>query len=273
VRVEFAGYALTPDTKLNGFTCAGCGRGTVIEYLQVHRAADDGVELFGGTVNLKRIAITYPYDDGLDWEMGWKGKAQFLVVAQEPENGDSAYEGDNLKDNQSAEPRSLPTICNATLVGSHVRPDSTAQVQRGMVLRRGTGARFYNHLVVGASQAAIDVRDRSTEAVAAAGDLFVRSSLFFENGPDGIGLTPTEGEGLDEAAFFTAATLANRFGIDPLLQNPYDRTTPSWMPLAGSPIFSGASPAPNDGFFETADFVGAFGTEDWTAGWTAYPAN
>ncbi|HXH83231.1 MAG TPA: hypothetical protein VNN07_09910, partial [Candidatus Tectomicrobia bacterium] len=49
VRIEFAGYPLTPDTKLNGFTCAGCGRGTVLEYLQVHRAADDGIEFFGGT--------------------------------------------------------------------------------------------------------------------------------------------------------------------------------------------------------------------------------
>lgn len=275
VRVEFAGYALTPDVKLNGLTCAGCGRGTIIDHVQVHRAADDGMELFGGTVNMKHLVITYAYDDGLDWEQGWQGKVQFLVVAQDPANGDALYEGDNLKDNQTATPKSRPTICNATLVGSRVGPERTAQVQRGMVLRRGTGALLYNHVVMGVSAAAIDVRDRSTAANAASGELFVRGSLFFENGPGDVTFPRDDNDGdFDEGSFFTQAAFANRFRVDPMLTAPYDRQQPSWMPLPGSPVLSGGSPPPDDGFFDaSADFVGAFGTEDWTAGWTAYPVD
>jgi hypothetical protein len=273
VRVEFAGYALTPDTKLNGFTCAGCGRGTTIEYLQVHRAADDGVELFGGTVNLKRIVITYAYDDGLDWEMGWQGKAQFVVVAQEPANGDAGYEADNLKDNQDAMPRSSPTICNATLVGSHVRSASTSQVQRAMVLRRGTAAHLFNHLVIGASEAAVAVRDAATIAEAESGNLFIRNSIFFENGADGVGLPGSNG-GFSEASFFAEPTHANRIGVDPMLTDPYNTLAPNLLPRPGSPALAGGAPAPNDGFFEpTATFIGAFGDEDWTRGWTAFPAD
>jgi hypothetical protein len=271
VRVEFGGYALTPDTKLNGLTCAGCGRRTVLDYIQVHRAADDGLEIFGGTVDVKHVVLTFAYDDGLDWDMGWQGRAQFVVVAQEPANGEALYEADNSRDNHSAEPRSEPTIYNATLVGSRVGPEATAQVQRAMVLRRGTGARLYNHVVIGASAAAIDVRDRTTFGLAASGDLFVRQSIFFENGGDGLGFLPRT-EAFDALAFFTQSSLGNRVGVDPMLERPYDRTAPSWMPLAGSPVFSSGVAPPDDGFFDPrADFVGAFGTEDWTAGWTAYP--
>jgi len=41
---------------------------------------------------------------------------------------------------------------------------------------------------------------------------------------------------------------------------------------AGSPALTGAV-VPNDNFFTSVPYVGAFGTEDWTAGWTAFPAN
>lgn len=272
VRVEFGGYALTPDVKLNGLTCAGCGRGTLIDYVQVHRAADDGFEVFGGTVDFKHVVISFAYDDGLDWELGWRGKAQYLVVMQEPNNGDSLYEADNLKDSQDAQPRSMPTICNATLVGSRVGARGTAQAQRAMVLRRGTGGLLYNHLVLGSSLAAVDVRDKSTAAVAAAGELFVRNSLFFENGSGRDFPVDSNDSGFDEPAFFTNAELANRTGVDPMLNDPYNRERPSWMPRPGSPALRGGSTPPNDGFFDTAaNFVGAFGDEDWTAGWTAYP--
>ncbi|MFH0899939.1 MAG: hypothetical protein V2A73_04845 [Pseudomonadota bacterium] len=37
---------------------------------------------------------------------------------------------------------------------------------------------------------------------------------------------------------------------------------------------SKAATPPSDGFFDTAaTFVGAIGSQDWTAGWAAYPVN
>ncbi len=41
------------------------------------------------------------------------------------------------------------------------------------------------------------------------------------------------------------------------------------MPLAGSPVWTGATTPPNDGFFTTsANFVGAFGSVNWAETWS-----
>ena len=50
--------------------------------------------------------------------------------------------------------------------------------------------------------------------------------------------------------------------------------TPDFKPGSGAAALTGGATPPNDGFFDaTATFVGAFGTDDWTAGWTSYPQN
>ncbi|KAF0142565.1 MAG: Uncharacterized protein FD122_522 [Stygiobacter sp.] len=42
------------------------------------------------------------------------------------------------------------------------------------------------------------------------------------------------------------------------------------MPTVGSPVFTGAATPPSDGFFDaTANYIGAFGYRDWTAGWSS----
>ena len=46
-------------------TLCGVGSGTEIDYVQAHYGKDDGIELFGGTVNLKHILSTQNNDDGL----------------------------------------------------------------------------------------------------------------------------------------------------------------------------------------------------------------
>ena len=63
--------------------------------MQSHLGQDDGVEVFGGTVNLSHIVITQPDDDGLDWDLGWTGKAQFVIVQQKAGRGDKGFEADN----------------------------------------------------------------------------------------------------------------------------------------------------------------------------------
>ena len=44
VRVEFAGQPLSANDELNGLTLNACGTGTIVDYVQVHRGIDDGVE-------------------------------------------------------------------------------------------------------------------------------------------------------------------------------------------------------------------------------------
>jgi hypothetical protein len=82
VRIEFAGFEVGDTNELNGLTLGACGRRTVLDYVQVHLGADDGIEFFGGTTDLRHAVITGANDDSLDWDQGWTGRVQFLAIRQ-----------------------------------------------------------------------------------------------------------------------------------------------------------------------------------------------
>jgi hypothetical protein len=114
VQVKYAGFEVAPNNELNGITLAGVGSGTRVENVQVHNGSDDGVELFGGTVNLRNIAVTGADDDSIDWDTGYIGGIQFLVVTQRDEGGDHALELSSGASNNDREPRSRGSIANFT---------------------------------------------------------------------------------------------------------------------------------------------------------------
>ena len=63
VVVKYAGSLVDPENELNGIAFQGVGNGTVVDYVQVHNNSDDGIECFGGTVNLKHVILTGNGDD------------------------------------------------------------------------------------------------------------------------------------------------------------------------------------------------------------------
>ena len=276
-RIEFAGHEVAANIELNGLTLGGCGSATVIRKVQVHKGLDDGVELFGGTANLERVVITRAGDDGLDWDLGWRGNAQFLVVQQEAEAGDNAIEADNNRDDHRATPRSAPTIANATLVGS-LRPGAG---QRAMTLRRGTGADFRNLIVTGFPTEMLDLRDRATADMVAAGRLRFAGLMTHRVGPRGRRIAVREGSadadddgGFDEARFLRRSQA--RIGTDPdLPKTAFNVLDPDFVPAADSPAGEGAVAVPQGEFWNTgADFLGAVDPDtarSWLVGWTAFP--
>lgn len=277
VRIEFAGWEYAPDEEINSLTLGGVGAGTVVEYVQTHMGADDGVEFFGGTVNAKYLVVTRMDDDSIDWDLGYRGKIQFAVVQQEGDVGNCGYEADNDGSNMDKEPRSNPTIYNVTMVGSNLAPGTAGKEQIGMVLREGTGAQIFNHIVMGFADFAIDVRDAATVNQFESGGLKIQNSIFFgNNGGDDWNNSAIDSDSKDDG-FDEAAKIgghASNRNVDPELENAFDLLAPSFLPKAGSPALTGGATPPNDGFFDTsATYVGAFGTEDWTKGWTAYPEN
>lgn len=274
VRIEFAGFELAPDNELNGLTLGGCGSATVVDHVQVHKGADDGVEMFGGTADLKHILITQPDDDGLDWDFGWQGRVQFLIVQQNGVVGDKGIEADNNKNDNDAAPRSMPEIWNATLIGSDSEPGTAGKEQSGMHFRRGTGAKVHNAILAYFTDFGIQLNDESTKGQADAGNLYLKNSIVWDNANDTVSL-PTQADvaGFDATAFFLGAAMANRVA-DPLLTDATDLAAPSLQPKAGSPARTGAGTPPAGGFFDaTATYVGAMGDTDWTTGWTSFPAN
>ncbi len=277
VRVEFAGFELAPDNELNGLSLGGVGAGTTLDFVQVHMGADDGIEFFGGTVGGKHLVVSFADDDGLDWDLGFRGKLQHVVVVQETNAGDNGIEADNNEDDHDAAPRSEPTLWNVTLVGSGAGKGGAVEAQRAATFRRGTGVHLHNALVTRFADFALDVRDDA--CVALVGDaLRVEGSLFFDNaGSAGFdnGDADDAGKdgGFDEHAAFEA-TGGNRGGVDPGLANPGDLDAPDFTPAAGSAVFTGGGTPPDDGFFDRdATHVGAVGRQNWLAGWTAFAAD
>ncbi len=254
VRVEFGGYPISQDNELNGITFNGVGRGTTVEYIQVHRNSDDGVEFFGGTVNAKFLLLTENEDDSLDWDMGWTGKVQFVLVDQGSDKVDNGIEADNLKSPMNASPRSNPEISNMTLIGS---PNSGY----GLLLRRGTAADLKNFIVTGFGKACIDIEDAETfvNGAAVQGSDVVATGLKMSSSILNCaqGFEVKAGDAWSTKEWFLKQ--AGNIQADPQLNG--------WVPMAGSPAL-GQGATPDDLFFDPVDFIGAIGTDDWTLGWS-----
>ena len=265
VRVEYAGIEFSPDNELNGIAFQGVGSGTIVDHVQVHMNQDDGVEMFGGTVNLKYVMVTGARDDSFDWTDGWTGKAQFLVVQQYGDDADNGFEVDNSSKDNEAQPRSAATIYNATLVGDPAGPES----DNGMLIREGAAGTFANFIVTGFNKVGLDINNEATHAQADSGKLVVKNSIFFENGKGNFG-DEKDDDGFDEAGF--AASNGNK-EVDPGLAAPFNKSAPNFTPGAGANAVTPVSP-PADGFFEQVDFVGGVSpSNNWTAGWTTSAQN
>ncbi len=265
VRVEYAGIEFSPDNELNGIAFQGVGSGTVVEHVQVHMNQDDGIEFFGGTVNLKYALVTGARDDSFDWTDGWTGKGQFWVAQQYGDDADNGFEVDNSSKDNEAIPRSNATIYNVTLVGDPSGPES----DNGMLIREGAAGTYGNFIVTGFNKVGLDINNESTHAQANNGALTVKNSIFFENGKGNFG-DEKDDDGFDEAAW--AATNDNH-ETDPQLAAPFNKTTPNFTPGAGATSIPAATP-PADGFFDAVNFIGGVSPSDnWTSGWTTSAQN
>ena len=256
VRVEFAGNKIDTENELNGIAFQGVGSGTTVDFVQTHMTSDDGIEFFGGTVNVSHVVITGSDDDSMDWTGGWTGKAQFVVALQMDDSGTEAERGieaDNLKGTNSAEPYSNPTISNITLIGR------SGNAKQGMMLREGTKGMIHNAIVTGFEGVCVTVDGDQSEANVDDTSLQLTNSVLSCDG------------GMAEAGSKAETLVGNdtaNTDSDPTLGG-----TLGWMPQAGSPAL-GIGAGPTDSFFETVDYAGAFdGTTDWTEGWIETASN
>ena len=270
VRVEFAGTLISPDNELNGIAFQGVGNGTEVDYIQVHMNADDGVEFYGGTVNAKHVVVSAVGDDSMDWTDGWQGNAQFVVLHQHDDNGDNGIEADNNGDSNEATPRSMPHLSNLTIIGS---PESESS-DIGILLREGTAAVITDVLVKGFNAACLDIDDAATWGQVSEGNLTINGAIldcvdsFDEDDLEDAEEAGESVEGISVSEWF-AAWEGNTEGDVPLA-DPYNLTAPDFTHSAGVTPYG---PASTDSFFETVDFVGGVGSDDWTAGWTNYELN
>lgn len=154
VRIEYAGATFTTEKEFNGLSLFGVGNQTNISNVSIINGTDDGIEFFGGTVNVSNIVTAYNQDDAFDWTEGWTGAATNIYAKRQ--GGHRGFEGDNNTDNHNANPRSNPTISNVTLIG-----ENTGDETEGMMLRVGTYATIDNVVLAGWEKG-ITMRDDAT---------------------------------------------------------------------------------------------------------------
>ncbi len=265
VRIEFGGTEISPDNEINGLSLQGVGSGTTLEYIQVHRNLDDGIEFFGGAAQVKHLLITHPGDDAIDWDLGYQGKIQFAAVVQASDAGNHGMETDNNEDDNTASPVSSPWVSNLTLIGNEGIDDDNF----GLVTRRGSSPKVYALAAAGFSAGCLAIRDQATFDFYATGAALITSSALACANP--YEEDPEEDEtGTEEGVF--EADASNQLLSDLGLTDAAG-ATPDLRP-SGSSALLGAGTTPSDSFFTSVDYVGAFdASTDWTDGWTSYDAN
>lgn len=81
VSIRHGGALIGAGNEINGLTLAGVGSGTNISNIEIIANLDDGVEFFGGTVNVSNLLIGFQGDDGVDIDMNYAGTVtDFTVV-------------------------------------------------------------------------------------------------------------------------------------------------------------------------------------------------
>lgn len=142
VQIRYSGTEISLGNELQGLTLGGTGSGTVIDHVQVHNSSDDGIEVFGGTTNMKYLAITGADDDGLDTDVGWRGFIQFAIVIQKTigATSDSFATEIDSNNNEDFLPRQFGRLANFTFI-------QTANAPAAIRLRGGADYTFVNGIV------------------------------------------------------------------------------------------------------------------------------
>jgi hypothetical protein len=141
VVVKHPGFEVAPGDELNGLSLNAVGSGTVIENLEIYSAYDDGVEFFGGAVNITNLVALYVRDDSIDFSDGWSGTIDNALVIHSPTDGNRCIEGDNVASSRlgggaSQTPITRPTIRHMTCIPSNFDAGTHGDSE-GPVIRYG----------------------------------------------------------------------------------------------------------------------------------------
>jgi len=296
VSIRHAGAIVIASTgnELNGLTLGSVGRATTIENVEIISSNDDGIELFGGTVNLKYCAFMFGMDDMLDWDHGWTGKAQFLFGLASDNvttfSNDNGIEADGDDQKTGALPLSHPVIYNATIIGNgdinqNVADNSAHAAINAKEFTQGEiySSIFSNYETGFNMQQAPGSRASGVEAYNnwTGGTLIVKCNSFIgvaeglklNKSKTSDGIAPS---GADNTKFLTTdnnLVVASVPGYD----YTYEMNTSTNTVLNNNTFDAVPNPAlattctpPSDGFFVNTNYKGAFavGEKSWLSDWS-----
>jgi hypothetical protein len=113
ISIRHGGALIGEGNEINGLTLGGVGTGTSISNIEIVGNEDDGLEIFGGTVDVENVFIWAVADDGIDLDQSWSGTLTNGMVVQGLRS-DSALELDGPEGSAIA----AYTLNNITLFGN-----------------------------------------------------------------------------------------------------------------------------------------------------------
>jgi len=78
--IRHGGTLIGAGNEINGLTLGGVGSGTTINNIEVVANLDDGIEFFGGTVDVSNLLISFQGDDGIDIDMNYAGSVNNFAI-------------------------------------------------------------------------------------------------------------------------------------------------------------------------------------------------
>jgi hypothetical protein len=160
VIVKHTGATVGNGDELNGISFGGVGRNTIVKNLEMYSTFDDGIELFGGAVNIENYVAIYVRDDSIDIDEGYRGTITNALVIQSATDGNSCIESDGIFDFANLAPatvedfmtrnlNSQPTIDHLTcIVSANGQATATHEPGLGVRFREGIAATLSNSLVI-----------------------------------------------------------------------------------------------------------------------------
>ena len=152
VRIAEGGLIAGPNNEINGLTLQGVGHGTLIDYVQVHGNQDDGIEWFGGTVNVTHAVLTDNDDDDIDFDEGYMGNIQYALIIKNQTPGAVPVGSNDPRSielnssDASYTPQTAGVIANVTIIGGDA---ANSAGEFGMRLRGSVTAAIHNSAVTG----------------------------------------------------------------------------------------------------------------------------
>jgi hypothetical protein len=116
VSIRHGGALIGDGNEINGLTLGGVGNGTTINNVEVVANLDDGIELFGGTVDLTNVIVAYQDDDAIDIDQNYSGTITNFFIIHGGDGTDEALEIDGPEG--STYTSGLFNLINGTIVST-----------------------------------------------------------------------------------------------------------------------------------------------------------
>ncbi|WP_068471727.1 hypothetical protein [Saccharicrinis aurantiacus] len=210
MKLMYTGARSSADVEHNGLTLNGVGNGTTIENIYIPYGADDAVEWFGGTVDIKNLLVVNQDDDMFDVTEGWSGTLEnaygiwtkgFHSTEADPRgieaDGNMDGNGPDHVGQSDFVMKNVTIINNSETERFSNTPDGAKGLRELVKIRRGAKATLQNILLKnGDCDVLIDFQDGRGDGLASSSITYTVEDVTFDDdtyGEDGVRM-PVEGD-------------------------------------------------------------------------------